>query len=189
VAKAKFFKTPANFREWLQKNHGSKKELLVGFYRKGSGKKSITWPESVEQALCFGWIDGIRKSIDEESYSIRFTPRKAGSNWSAVNLDKIKLLKKKKLLQPAGEKIFNERKSSKNQYSYEKKPVKLNVIYEKRFKENERAWKWFSAMPTYYRKTAIHWVMSAKKEETREKRLNTLIADSEHGRKIKPLSY
>ena len=174
MMKPKFFRTPEQFREWLEKNHGSKDELWVGFYKKGSGKPSITWPESVDQALCFGWIDGIRKSIDENSYVIRFTPRRPGSIWSAVNINKVKELEEKGLVTPAGRAAFEKRDAKKSEiYSFEQKNVSLGDTYEKVFKKNKKAWISFQAMPPSYRKAATWWVISAKQEATREKRLAT----------------
>jgi len=189
MKKPVFFTDARKFRQWLKKNHANSEELLVGYHKKRTGKKSINWSDSVDQALCFGWIDGVRRSINEESYCIRFTPRRPGSNWSDINLEKIKKLKKQGLLEPAGEKIFNARKKAKTSYSYEKAPEKLEPRFEKLFREDTAAWNWFRAMPASYRNTAIHWVMSAKRAETREKRFATLLADSSEGRKIKPLSY
>jgi uncharacterized protein YdeI (YjbR/CyaY-like superfamily) len=190
LTKPKFFSTPHKFREWLKKNHATKKELLVGFYRVGSGKKSITWPESVNQALCFGWIDGIRRSIDDQSYTIRFTPRKPGSNWSAINIRKMQELGEAGLIAPAGARAFSLRKAERSGiYSYEKDGVKLSDTFEKQFKKNKTAWKWFSAKPPSYKKPAIHWVMSAKLENTRVSRFRQLVSDSEAGISIKPLRY
>lgn len=186
----KFFKTPLDFRKWLVKNHLTKKELIVGFYKVNSGKKSINWSESVDEALCFGWIDGIRRSIDEESYSIRFTPRRADSIWSNVNLKKMEELDKKKLIQPAGYEIFKKRKEDKSGiYSFEKNEVKFSETYEKVFRKNKKAWLWFEKQIPSYKKPAKNWVMSAKQEITREKRLVQLILDSENERKIKSLNY
>lgn len=183
-----FFKTPAEFRKWFEKNHAKKDELWVGFHKTTSGKKSITWPESVDQALCFGWIDGLRKGIDEESYKIRFTPRKKTSIWSAVNLKKIEELKKAGLMQEAGLKIFHERKEKNaNRYSFEQQEIKLDASYEKKFKSNKEAWRWFSSSAASYREAAIWWVMQAKQESTRERRLETLIKDSANGERIKEL--
>lgn len=188
--KVKFFKTPLDFRKWLEKNHLNETELIVGFYKVGTGKKSITWPESVDQALCFGWIDGIRRGIDEESYSIRFTPRKANSIWSNVNLKKMEELKAKDLIFPAGYEIFKKRKEDKSGiYSFEKNEVKFSETYEKEFKKNKKAWAWFEKQIPSYKKPAKNWVMSAKQEITREKRLQQLIHDYENEKKIKPLNY
>jgi uncharacterized protein YdeI (YjbR/CyaY-like superfamily) len=155
-----------------------------------SGKQSITWSESVDEAICFGWIDGVRKSIDAESYSIRFTPRKPGSIWSAINIQKVENLSKQGLMHPAGMAAFEKRKEHKSGiYSYEKEPAILSKDFLKKFQSNKNAWKFFQTMAPSYQRTAIHWVMNAKQEITRLKRLNELINDSEAKRKIKSLSY
>ncbi len=183
-----YFETPLDFRNWLEKNHDKATELLVGFYKVGSGKPSIKWPESVDQALCFGWIDGIRKSIDSESYSVRFTPRKPGSNWSGINIRKVEELIKIGMMHPSGLAAFKKWNDQKPEiYSYENKPEKLSNEYESVFKSNPKAWDFFQLQPPSYQKTAFFWVMSAKQEATRQKRLNELIADSEAGLKIKPM--
>lgn len=185
---AKFFKTPADFRKWLNKNHKTEQELLVGFYKKGSGKASITWPESVDQALCFGWIDGIRRSIDEESYSIRFTPRRPKSIWSSVNIKKIAELTEKGLMLPEGIAAYERKQDHSSEiYSFEqdKKNIKLPAAFEKQFRSNKTAWKFFQSSPPSYRHPAIWWVISAKQEATRQRRMNTLIEDSEAGLRIK----
>ena len=180
-----FFETPADFRAWLAANHATADELLVGFYKKGSGRPSITWPESVDQALCFGWIDGIRRRIDDESYTIRFTPRRKGSIWSLVNTKRALELIEEGLIQPAGLAAFEARDAAKDeQYSYERRSAELDEPYEVEFRANEQAWAYWEAQPAHYHKGAAHWVMSAKREETRRKRLATLIADSEHGQWI-----
>jgi uncharacterized protein YdeI (YjbR/CyaY-like superfamily) len=185
-----FFPTKADFRKWLEENHDKEKELLVGFYKVGSGKPSMNWSDSVDEALCFGWIDAVRRSIDDESYTIRFTHRKPGSIWSAVNIKKIETLTEMGLMKPAGIEAFNKRNAEKSGiYSYEKEPVTLSKDFEKKFKGNKTAWKYFNTLPPSYRKTAIHWVMSAKQEVTRIRRMETLISDSEKGLKIKPLRY
>jgi uncharacterized protein YdeI (YjbR/CyaY-like superfamily) len=185
-----FFPDKAAFRKWLEAHHQTEKELLVGFYKVASGKPSITWPESVDEALCFGWIDGIRKSINEDSYTIRFTPRKAGSIWSAINIKKVEELSKAGKMYPAGLAAFAKRSEQKSAiYSYEKAPVKLDTKFEKGFKANKKAWKFFHSLPPSYQRTAINWVMSAKQEATRLKRMQALIDDSEQGLKIKPLRY
>lgn len=193
--KIKFFKTPSDFRKWLEKNHLKEKELLVGFYKAGTGKKSITWPESVDQALCFGWIDSVRKSIDHESYSIRFTPRKVNSIWSNVNLKKMKELEAKDLIFPAGYEIYKRRKgifsepNGSGAYNYENPVMSLSPEFEKIFKKNKKAWNWFKKTAPSYRKTAEYWVMQAKQERTRLKRLNELIDDSSNERKIRQVDY
>jgi uncharacterized protein YdeI (YjbR/CyaY-like superfamily) len=175
-----FFATPTQFRKWLEKNHQSKTELLVGFYRVDSGKPSMTWSQSVDQALCFGWIDGVRKSRDEESYTIRFTPRKSGSIWSAINIKKMEELSKAGLMTPAGQKAFSYRTESKSKiYAHEKEAVDLDPVYEKQFKKNKPAWKFFIAQAPSYRKVIIHRIMSAKQEKTRLSRLQKAIEMSE----------
>lgn len=195
MSSQKFFKTPLDFRKWLEKNHLKEKELLVGFYKVGSGKKSITWSESVDQALCFGWIDSVRRSIDDESYSIRFTPRKPNSIWSNINLKKMKELEEKKLIFPAGYEIFNKRKAIFSEpkgtlaYNYENSIMDLSPEFEKEFKKNKRAWNWFQQSPPSYKKTVSRWVMHAKQDATRLKRLNELIRDSANERKIKQVDY
>lgn len=176
----KFFATPQDFRNWLEKNHQKETELAVGFYKVGSGKPSITWPESVDQALCFGWIDGVRRAINEESYQIRFTPRKPKSIWSAVNIRKMKELTEQGLMTPAGMACFEARKEEKSAiYSYENEEPQLSPELEKLFKKNKVAWDYFQALAPSYRKTSIKWVMSAKQESTRIKRFGELVKDSE----------
>jgi len=185
-----FFASPAEFRAWLEEHHATASELLVGFYKKGTGKPSLTWPESVDQALCFGWIDGVRKSRDDESYTIRFTPRQAKSTWSIVNIKRVGELIELGLMQPAGLKAFEARDEAKSQeYSYEARSRPLASEYEATFRANAQAWGFFQSQAPSYRKTASWWVMSAKQETTRLKRLATLIDDSAHGRKIGPLAY
>ncbi len=185
--KPTFFATPTEFRAWLEKHHADAQELLVGFYKKDSGKPSITWPESVDQALCFGWIDGVRKRVDDVSYTIRFTPRKARSIWSAVNIARVKELEKLGLMQPAGRKAFQARAEDKSVvYAYEQKQdARLTAPYEKRLKANKKAWAFFQAQAPWYQRSASWWVVSAKQEQTREKRLATLIEDSENGRTLR----
>lgn len=186
--KPTFFSTPDEFGKWLAKNHAKSEELVVGFHKKGSGKPSITWPESVEEALCFGWIDGIRRSYDEDSYTIRFTPRKPTSTWSAINIKLVEKLIAEKRMRAPGLKAFQSRKAEKSAvYSYENRPQSFDPAMERTFKKNKQAWKYFEAQPPWYRRTCIHWVTSAKREETRAKRLATLISDSEAGRWIGPL--
>ena len=172
----RFFKTPAAFRKWLAANHAKAKELWVGFYKKASGKPSITWPESVDEALCFGWIDGVRKTIDDESYVIRFSPRKPNSIWSAVNIRNMERLIKEKRMTPAGLKAYEHKKEYRSGvYAYEQRPAELVEPYASQFKKSKAAWKFFQAQPPYYRKTMTWWIVSAKQEETRLKRLEKLI--------------
>ena len=181
-----FFAKPADFRRWLKKHHKSAQELLVGFYKKGSGRPSITWPESVDEALCFGWIDGVRRSLDDERYTIRFTPRRAGSNWSLINIRKAEALIRDGRMERAGLEAFEARDESKSGvYSFEQREnAKLDRKGEAKFKANRGAWEFFQGQPPGYRKIATFYVMSAKREETRERRLQRLIADSEAGRRI-----
>jgi uncharacterized protein YdeI (YjbR/CyaY-like superfamily) len=188
--KPTFFATPADFRAWFERHHATSRELLVGFYKRDSGKPSITWPESVDQALCFGWIDGVRKSIDGASYSIRFTPRKTTSNWSTINVRRVKELTASGLMRPAGLEAFRRRSEKKSGvYSYEqRKSAELPAAARARFRANAKAWKFFQAQPPWYQRTATYWVISAKKEETRERRLDTLIRDSASRRTIGPLT-
>ena len=186
MARPRFFATAAAFRAWLKKNHETAKELLVGFHKSGSGKTRITWRESVDEALCFGWIDGVRRSLGEHAYTIRFTPRKPTSNWSAVNVARVAELRGLGLMRPAGLRAFAARKAEKTAvYAFERKeaPV-LSSAQERRLRANRKAAAFFDSQPPWYRRTAIHWVISAKREETRERRLATLIDDSAAGRTI-----
>jgi len=163
-------------------------ELEVGFYKKNASEKGITYKEAVDQALCFGWIDGVRNSVDETRYKNRFTPRKPKSIWSAVNIKRVGELAQLGLMHPAGQKVFDKRDVKKsNLYSFERENVALSEEFEKKFQENKVAWEFFKSKPPSYQKPALWWVMSAKQEETRLKRLTTLIEDSEKGRKISPL--
>ena len=184
-----FFASPAGFRSWLKKNHSREQELWVGFYKKGTGKPSLTWPESVDAALCFGWIDGIRKSVSADSYTIRFTPRRPGSTWSAINIRRVAELTKLELMHTAGLKAFAKRQDDKSAiYSYEqRKTASLDSAQEKQFRANQKAWEFFQSRPPGYRRLASWWVISAKKEETRLKRLRKLITDSAAGRTIVPM--
>jgi len=182
-----FFATAADFRAWLAANHATTGELLVGFYKVGAGKPSITWPQSVDQALCYGWIDGIRRRIDDESYSIRFTPRRPGSNWSLVNVRRALELSEQGLMTPAGLAAFEARDAVRDeQYSYERQSAAFDAAGEAEFRANAAAWAYWEAQPAHYRRGVTHWVTSAKREETRRKRLATLIEDSAAGRWIAP---
>jgi uncharacterized protein YdeI (YjbR/CyaY-like superfamily) len=184
--KPKFFAMQTEWRAWLVENHARVKELWVGFHKKASGKPSITWPESVDEALCFGWIDGLRKSVNETSYMIRFTPRRERSTWSAVNIRRVAELKSLERMHPAGVAAFARRLVEKSGiYSYEqRKTAKLEAADERRFRTNAKAWKYFEAQAPGYRRTATWWVISAKKEETRRKRLETLMECCAQGREI-----
>ncbi len=177
-----FFKTQEEFYDWLEE-HTEARELWLGYFKKNTGLASLTWSESVDVALCFGWIDGIRKTIDEQSYKIRFTPRKMTSVWSAVNVKKVKALIKLGKMKPAGIQLFNNRSDAEG-YSSEQRNVQLASEYEEQIKLNQSAWKFFSNLAPSYKRDSIWWVMSAKKEETRLKRLSILITSSEAEVKI-----
>jgi uncharacterized protein YdeI (YjbR/CyaY-like superfamily) len=180
-----FFKTPSAFGKWLETHHAKSKELWVGFYKKDSGKPSITWPESVEEALCFGWIDGIRKRIDDASYQIRFTPRKPSSTWSTVNIKIAQRLIEQQRMQSAGLKAFVARTENRSGiYAYEQRSPELAAKYTRKLKRNSAAWKFFQAQPPSYRKMINWWVTSAKQEETRTKRLDKLIEASAQERRL-----
>lgn len=185
-----FFPTPAEFRAWLKENHASRQQLLVGFHKKDSGWPSITWPESVHQALCFGWIDGVRRSLGDTSYSIRFTPRRPGSTWSAVNIARIKELMAAGLMHAAGLKAFEARRDDRSAiYSYEqRRAAQFDASMERRFRAKKKAWQFFQRQPPGYRRLCTYFVMSAKQEQTRARRLARLIVDSEQGKRIKELS-
>ena len=187
--KPRFFPTPADFRAWLEKNHESETELLVGFHKRGSGKPSITWPESVDEALCFGWIDGVRRSLGATAYTIRFTPRRPTSIWSAVNVARVRELTKADRMLPAGVRAFAARTPERTgTYSFERyAAAKLSKDQERRLRTNRKASAFFDAQPPWYRRTSTHWVVSAKRPETRERRLDQLIADSAAGRRVGPL--
>ena len=185
-----FFAQPSDFRTWLERHHEGESELLVGFYKKGSKRPSITWPESVDEALCFGWIDGVRRRVDDVSYSIRFTPRKAKSTWSAVNVKRVAELEKRGLLRPAGERAFAGRAEERSGiYAYEQKETaRFNAAQRRQFRTAPKAWDFFQAQAPWYRRTATWWVVSAKRDETRARRLATLIEDSAHGRRLRQLT-
>ena len=184
------FETPAAFRRWLEQHHASEREVWVGYYRKSAGKQSMTWKESVDEALCFGWIDGIRKRIDEERYTNRFTPRRIGSNWSRINIERVAELIEQGRMRPAGLRAFEARRDDRSDvYSYEQRhTATFSPGFEARFRAKKRAWAGFEARPPSYRQAAILWVMSAKKEETRERRLAQLIEASAAGRTVPPLT-
>ncbi|HKB90526.1 MAG TPA: YdeI/OmpD-associated family protein [Opitutaceae bacterium] len=186
-AEITYFKTPADFRSWFERHHASTSELWVGFYKKSSGTPSITWPESVDAALCFGWIDGVRKMIDAERYVIRFTPRKASSTWSSINHRRIQELIAQGLVQQAGLNAFERREEKKTGiYSYEqRKQQQFEPAHEKIFRKNKTAWTFFQAQPPGYRAILTWWVLSAKQEATRLKRLDKLIDESAHGRRMR----
>ena len=184
-----FFSSQHLFRKWLQRNHTKSIELWVGFYSVKSGRSSITYKQALDEALCFGWIDGIRKNVDGESYTIRFTPRKKNSIWSNVNTRRITELIEEGKVQEAGLAAFRQRVAEKTGvYSFEQDAHTLPPAFLKKFKANKKAWKYFSSKAPWYQRTSIHWVMSAKQEATKVKRLETLIGDSENEATIKPLT-
>ncbi len=186
----RFFRSVAQFRRWLATNHTSKTELLVGFHERDSGRDSMTWPESVAEALCVGWIDGVRRRIDDDSYSIRFTPRKQASIWSAVNVTKMQELIDAGLVSPAGIRAFERRSAKKSAtYAYENRDgAVLDAESEREFKRHRAAWSFFESCPPWYRRTATWRIISAKRPETRAKRLAELIACCAEGRSIPTLA-
>ena len=184
MAEPVFFASEADFRRWLEANHATACEHHVGFWKKSTGKPSIDWPQARDQALCFGWIDGVRKSLGEEAYTIRFTPRRKGSIWSKVNVERFAALKAAGLMTPAGERAYEENKAKSGLYAYEREMAKLDPAEEDQFREDETAWADWEKRPSGYRKTVLHWVTSAKKPETRAKRLAILISSSAAGDKI-----
>jgi uncharacterized protein YdeI (YjbR/CyaY-like superfamily) len=190
AVRPRFFASPTDFRAWLEEHHGTAGELWVGFHKKGSGKLSITWPEAVDEALCFGWIDSVRKRIDDTSYANRFSPRRPGSTWSAVNVKRAQQLADRGLMRPAGLAAFRARKSDRSGvYSYEQgKAAALDPADERKLQMNRKAWTFFQSTPPSYRQAAIWWVISAKRQETRQRRLASLIEDSARGRTVRPLT-
>jgi uncharacterized protein YdeI (YjbR/CyaY-like superfamily) len=186
--KIEFFETAADFRSWLRVHHGKARELAVGFCKKNSGRPSISYFEAVDEALCFGWIDGVRNRIDADTYRVRFTPRKPKSRWSAVNIQRVRKLMEQKKMADAGLEAFAGAESRTRAYSYEQRyEATLDAASAQRFRANKTAWEFFRAQPPSYRRTATFWVISAKKQETREKRLDQLIAESAQRRSIRPL--
>ena len=185
MADPKFFPSPEAFRRWLEKNHSKKSELLVGFYKIGSGKASMTWSESVDQALCFGWIDGVRRKVDDQSYTIRFSPRRPTSIWSSINIKKVGELEAKGLMHDAGLEAYSKRDEKKSSiYAYENRPRKLSPAFLNEFRNNKKAWTFFTSQPPWYQRLGAHYVMSAKQEKTRITRLERLILASEAQKRI-----
>ena len=184
MAEPVFFPTEADFRRWLAANHETAPELVVGFWKKGTGKPSIDWPQARDQALCFGWIDGIRKSVGDDAYTIRFTPRRKGSIWSKVNVERYQALKAAGLMNPAGERAYEENKHKSGLYAYENEQKELTADEERLFRKNKQAWADWERRPPSYRRSALHWITSARKPETRAKRLGELIAVSAEGRRL-----
>jgi uncharacterized protein YdeI (YjbR/CyaY-like superfamily) len=184
-----FFRSAAEWRRWLEQHHATSTECLVGFYKVGTQRPTLTWPQSVDEALCFGWIDGVRRSLGEESYTIRFTPRRPTSTWSAVNIRRFAELARAGLTRPAGHRAAERRTEARSRrYAYEQRAeARLELAAERKFRARPEAWKFFLSQPPSYRKVATYWVVSAKREETRERRLATLIRDSAAGRRIGPL--
>ena len=180
-----FFRTPAELRDWFDANHETATELWLGYHRKRSGRPSVTWKEVVDQELCFGWIDSVRYSLGDDASAQRITPRRKGSVWSAINIRRFRELEEQGLVHPKGRSAFEARQESRSGiYSYENRDVRLDPAREVRFRRRRQAWKFFNDQPPWYRRTAAHWVMSAKREETRGRRLDVLIECSHDGERI-----
>ena len=180
-----FFRSPTEFRRWLKQHHLKKDELWVGYYRKSIGKPTMTWAESVDEALCFGWIDGIRKGIDHSRYTTRFTPRRKGSVWSAINIRNVQRLLDAGRMETNGLKTFEARIENRSEiYSYEQRPRQLPSSLAARFRKNSKAWKFFQAQPPGYRRRVIWWLVSAKKVETQTRRLQTVIKASAREKRL-----
>jgi uncharacterized protein YdeI (YjbR/CyaY-like superfamily) len=186
-----YFASPDDFRAWLAEHHTTATEVLVGFHKRATGTPSMTWPQSVDQALCFGWIDGVRRRIDDDRYTIRFTPRKHGGNWSRINVEKVEALRAAGLLTPAGLAAYEARREDRTGvYSFERADAaELPRHWQREFKADKTAWAWWSARAPSYRRAATHWVVSAKKEATRRRRFETLVDDCAQGRVIKTLAW
>jgi uncharacterized protein YdeI (YjbR/CyaY-like superfamily) len=183
-----YFQSAAAFRAWLDEHHASESELVVGFYKKGATKKGLTYKEAVDEALCFGWIDGVLRRVDDERFMQRFSPRKPKSTWSAINIARVEELTKLGRMTKAGLAAFARRDEKRSRiYAYENRDRTLDPAYETRFRAKKKAWAFFEAQPPWYRRTSAYWVMNAKKEETRDRRFETLVADSQAGRRIKHL--
>jgi uncharacterized protein YdeI (YjbR/CyaY-like superfamily) len=177
-----YFDSPAAFERWMEEHHETASEVLVGFHKSGTGRPTLTWPESVDVALCFGWIDAIRRRVDDERYTIRFTPRRPKSNWSAVNLRRVEELRKEGRMRPKGLAIYEAREKDRSKhYSYEERPQDFPESVKAEFQSHPEAWKFFESQPPTYRRGAIWWIVSAKRTETREKRLAELIESSAKG--------
>jgi len=184
----RFFRSAAAFRAWLERHHAAEPELWIGFYNARSTRRGITYQEALDEALCYGWIDGVRKSVDDGRYVQRFTPRRTGSKWSAVNVRNVRRLMAEGRMQPAGQAAFDRRTGDKAGYSFEERPRRLAPAFEKRFKAAPRAWEFFQSQAPSYQRTATFWVMSAKKPETRERRLAILMRHSGKEERIPPLA-
>ena len=187
--KPRFFASQNEFRRWLEINYAKRSELLVGFHKKDSGNKSITYPEALDEALCFGWIDGVRRRLDDSSYAIRFTPRRANSIWSLVNIRKVEELIKRGHMHQAGLDAYRLRDPKRTGvYSFENRPRELASEYEKKFRQHKRAWQFFQCQPPSYKRLATYWVMEGKQEETRLRRLNTLISSAQKNERYGPIT-
>jgi uncharacterized protein YdeI (YjbR/CyaY-like superfamily) len=185
---ARFFASPEEWRAWLEEHHEREAEVLVGYWKRGTGRPTLTWPESVDEALCFGWIDGVRRRVDDDRYTIRFTPRQARSRWSRVNVERVAELERAGRMRPAGRAAF-EARTEEGTYSYEQqRDAVLDEDRERRLRADAVAWAYFAAQPPWYRRAAIHWVMSAKRDATRDRRLAQLVEASADGRSVPPLS-
>lgn len=185
-SKAIYFERPEDFYTWLERNHEDESEVFVGYYKKHTGKQTMTWSQAVDQALCFGWIDGVLRRVDDERHVQRFTPRKIGSNWSKVNVDKMARLEEQGLVAPAGRRAFQARTDEKTGiYSFEQADAGLPPEFQRELDADEAAREFFDAQPAWYRRSAFHWVMSAKREETRLRRLAMLIEDSSGARRLR----
>jgi uncharacterized protein YdeI (YjbR/CyaY-like superfamily) len=184
-----FFASPSDFRRWLEENHATARELWLGFYKKGAGRAGLTYAEAVDEALCYGWIDGLTRRRDEAAYVQRFTPRRPGSNWSVVNIAKVEELRRQGRMQPAGITAYEQRDPRRDGvYSYERRAA-LPAEMEVRLRADEAAWAYWQTETPSYRRGAVGWVLEGKREQTRERRLAELIADSAAGRRIKPYRY
>lgn len=183
--KPRFFKSQSEFRAWLEKHHTREKELFVGFYKKNTGKPSITYPEALDEALCFGWIDGVRRSLSDEAYTQRFSPRKSTSIWSNINVRHVERLKQLGRMAPAGLAAYALRDPKRTGvYSFENRPREFSPAFKKKFQSNKKAWEFFEQQPPSFKRVSIFYVMSAKQEETRERRLAQLIESSAKGVRI-----
>lgn len=182
-----YFESRSALRAWFESNHDAAEVLQLGMYKRGSGRESVTYSEALDEALCFGWIDGVRHPVDELSFTLRFTPRRRGSKWSAVNVKRAEALVAQGLMHEPGLRAFNARETKAGR-SFEDRPQALPKSYLARLQANDAAWRFFNSQAPWYQRTCAAWVLDAKREETRERRLATLIADSEAGRRIGPLT-
>jgi uncharacterized protein YdeI (YjbR/CyaY-like superfamily) len=185
VSEPVFFRSQGEFRKWLERHHAHTREVTLGFYKKASGKGGLTPDQALDEALCFGWIDGVRHSLNDEAFTNRYSPRTKRSYWSAVNIGKFESLKAAGRVHPAGQAAFDARDPQRDRfYSNENRDAVLPAEYQRRIRANEAAWEFWERQPPGYKRVATHWVMSAKQETTRERRLATLMDDSANGRRI-----